>query len=114
MPLAISSRESGGVTILDLEGKLILGDETHQLGDRIQQLLAQDKTKIVLHLGKVTFIDSAGVGTLVAAFTSARARGGAIKLANPTPKFQEALQVTRMMTIFEVFNSEADALASFK
>lgn len=114
MPLEIARRDKDDVTILALHGKLILGDETLQLGDAIQRLLAQDKKNILLNLEKVSFIDSAGVGTLIAAFSSARARGATVKLTNPTQKFQETLQITRMMTIFEVFSDEQKALASFQ
>jgi anti-sigma B factor antagonist len=114
VPLDIAAKETEGVTILSLRGKLILGDETLQLGDAIQKLLAENKKFILLNLEKLTFIDSAGVGTLIAAFSSARTRGATVKLTNPSPKFQETLQITRMMTIFEVFDSEQKALASFK
>ena len=114
MPLKISSREVNTVTVLDLEGKLILGEECNALRQQVKQLLAANKKKILLNLGNVSFIDSAGVGTLVSAFTSTKAQEGELKLVNLTKKFHETLQVTRLLTVFEVFTNEADALASFR
>ena len=114
MPLAIKTRKADGVTILDLKGKIVLGEETSSLREQIKQLLGASETKMVLNMGNVSYIDSAGVGTLVAAFTSAKAQGGQLKMANLTKKFRETLQVTRLLTVFETYDSEADALASFK
>ncbi len=114
MPLILKTRDSGGVTIIDLQGRLILGDECNQLREQVKSLLAANKKQIVLNLGEVTFIDSAGVGTLVASFTSAKAQAGELKMANLTKKFKETLQITRLLTVFEVYESEAEAVASFK
>lgn len=114
MTLTINTRESGGVSILALSGKLILGDESSALRESVKQLLAANKKKILLNLGEVSFIDSAGVGTLVAGYTSAKAQDGELKLTNLTNRFKETLQVTRLLTVFEVYDSEAEALASFK
>lgn len=114
MPLVISSREVDSVTVLDLNGKIILGDESSSLREQIRSLLDAGKTKILLNLERVSFIDSSGVGTLVSSYTSAKSRGGEVKLANLTRKFRETLQVTRLLTVFEVFNSEAEGVASFR
>lgn len=114
MPLKITARESGGVTILDLDGKIVLGEECNQLREKVKSLLAGSKKKILLNLGNVSFIDSTGVGTLVGAFTSAQSSQGNLKLLNLTKKFQETLQVTRLLTVFETFTSESDAVASFQ
>ncbi len=114
MPLAIKTRKADGITILDLKGKIVLGEETSSLREQIKQLLGASETKMILNMGNVSYIDSAGVGTLVAAFTSAKAQGGQLKMANLTKKFRETLQVTRLLTVFETYDSEADALASFK
>ncbi|MEE8201407.1 MAG: STAS domain-containing protein [Candidatus Acidoferrales bacterium] len=114
MPLAIKTRKADGVTILDLKGKIVLGEETSSLREQVKQLLGASETKMILNMGNVSYIDSAGVGTLVAAFTSAKAQGGQLKMANLTKKFRETLQVTRLLTVFETYDSEADALASFK
>ena len=114
MPLKITSREVNTVTVVDLEGKLILGEECNALRQQVKQLLATNKKKILLNLGNITFIDSTGVGTLVSAFTSTKAQEGELKLVNLTKKFYETLQVTRLLTVFEVFTNEANALASFQ
>lgn len=114
MSLRIVTREANGVTVIDLSGKIILGDDSSgALRERIKQLLAQNKKKILINLAQVNFIDSAGVGTLVSAYTSTRAQDGDLKLVNVTKRFQETLQVTRLLTVFEVYGSETEALASF-
>lgn len=113
MALIVKTRDSGAVAIVDLNGKIILGDECNVLREQVKTLLAANRKKIVLNLGEVSFIDSAGVGTLVAAFTSAKAQGGELKMANLTKRFKETLQITRLLTVFEVYDSEAEAVASF-
>ncbi|HKM91579.1 MAG TPA: STAS domain-containing protein [Candidatus Acidoferrales bacterium] len=113
MPLKIASKDADGVVVLVLEGKIILGEESNALRERMKSLLAEDKRKIVMNMGNVTYIDSAGLGTLVAAFHSARNHGALMKLSNLGQKFQEVLQVTKLLTVFEVFDSEAAAVQSF-
>jgi anti-sigma B factor antagonist len=103
-----------GVTVVDLEGRIVLGEESNAMRERVKSLLADNQKKIVLNMNNVTYIDSAGLGTLVAAHHSARAQGAGLKLANLGTKFQEVLQVTKLMTVFEVFDSEASAIQSFK
>ncbi|HXE75837.1 MAG TPA: STAS domain-containing protein [Candidatus Xenobia bacterium] len=114
MPLEIKTREVDGVMLLELNGKIILGDESSSLRETIKGLLGQGKKKILLNLARISFIDSTGVGTLVAAYTSARSQGGEVKLSSLTKKFRETLQVTRLLTVFEVFDDDQAALASFK
>lgn len=114
MTLTITTREKDGVAIVDLNGKIVLGEESNALREQVKQLLAANKKKILLNLEKVSFIDSAGVGTLVAAFTSTKAQEGELKLVNLTKKFRETLQITRLLTVFEAYDSEAEALASFQ
>ena len=111
--LKILSRDAEGVVVLALEGKIILGEESNSLRERMKNLLAEDRRKIVMNMGNVTYIDSAGLGTLVAAFHSARNHGAVLKLSNLGQKFQEVLQVTKLLTVFEVFDSEAAAIQSF-
>lgn len=113
MPLKIASREMDGITILQLEGRIVLGEESNALRERVKTLLGTNKFKIVMNMGQVTYIDSAGLGTLVAAFHSARNQGAVLKLSNLGQKFQEVLQVTKLLTVFEVFDSEAAAIQSF-
>ncbi len=114
MPLDIQTREVNGVTIVELVGKIILGEESSALREKIKDLIAGGKTRIVLNLGRISFIDSAGVGTLVSAYTSARSQGGEVKLSSLTKKFRETLQVTRLLTVFEVFDDDPAAIASFR
>lgn len=113
MALKIANREVSGVSIVQMEGRIVLGEESNALRESVKTLLADNKKKIVLNMDNVTYIDSAGLGTLVAAFHSARAQGAVLKLANLGSKFQEVLQVTKLMTVFEVFDSEAAAVQSF-
>jgi len=113
MALSFSSREIKGVTILDLSGKIVLGPESQALRERVKQLLEEGKKKILLNLTNITFVDSSGVGALVSAFTSARAQGGDLKLSNLTEKFRETLMVTRLLTVFEVYDNEGEAISHF-
>ncbi len=113
MALKMSTREIGGVTVVDLEGRIVLGEESNAMREQVKSLLAANKKRIVLNMANVTYIDSAGLGTLVASFHSARSQGATLKLANLGDKFREVLQVTKLLTVFEVFNNEATAVASF-
>jgi anti-sigma B factor antagonist len=112
MALLIVEKETGGVTVLELSGRVTLGEESNQLRTKIKDLLAQGKKRLVLDLGNVSYIDSAGLGTLVAGYTSAQSQGANIKLANLTKRFNEQLNITKLVTVFEVFDSVADAITS--
>lgn len=114
MALKMTDREVNGITVVAMDGRIVLGEESSALRERIKSLLAGKKTKIVLDMGNVTYIDSAGLGTLVATYHSARQQGAALKLVNLGQKFREVLQVTKLLTVFEVHDNEASALASFK
>ena len=111
--MKIEKRERNGVTILELEGKITIGKGDVVLRDAVQQLLAGGVTKMLIHLGQVTTIDSSGVGELVSAFTTVTNRGGKLKLVNLPPKVNDILQITQLITVFEVYDSEDEALASF-
>lgn len=113
MALKMNSREVDGISVLQLEGRIVLGEESNALREKVKSLLNENKKKIVMNMDNVTYIDSAGLGTLVAAFHSARAQGAAMKLSNLGSKFQEVLQVTKLMTVFEVFDTEDAAIKSF-
>lgn len=114
MALKMTDREVNGITVVAMDGRIVLGEESGALRERIKSLLNDKKTKIVLDMGNVTYIDSAGLGTLVATYHSARQQGAALKLVNLGQKFREVLQVTKLLTVFEVHDNEASALASFK
>jgi anti-sigma B factor antagonist len=111
--LKISSRQVDGVAVVELSGRIVLGEESNALREQIKGLLAAGQKKIVLNLAEVSYIDSAGLGALVAAHHSARMQGASLKLANLGTKFQEILQVTKLITVFEVHDNEAAAIRSF-
>jgi len=111
--LKISNREVEGVGVVELAGRIVLGEESSAMREQIKSMLAGGQKKIVLNLSNVTYIDSAGLGALVAAHHSARSQGAALKLAHLGAKFQEILQVTKLLTVFEVHDSEAAAVRSF-
>jgi len=113
MPLAITEKDSGGITIVEISGRITLGDESQLLRTRIKELLAQGKTRLILDLAQVSYIDSAGLGTLVGGYTSAYNLGAIMKLANLTKKFHEQLNITKLVTIFDVYDTVEEALKSF-
>lgn len=114
MPLDIQRREIRDITLLDLTGRVVLGPEGASLRETIRQVLAEGKKKILLNMQNVSYIDSAGVGTLVASFTTARSAGGELKLLKVSPRPRETLQVTRLLTVFETYDDEAEAVARFQ
>lgn len=114
MALRMTDREVNGVNVIDLEGRIVLGEESNAFREKVKGLLAAGKKKIVLNLANVTYIDSAGLGTLVATFHSARSQGATLKLANLGQKFKEVLQVTKLMTVFDTYENEAAAVQSFE
>jgi anti-sigma B factor antagonist len=99
--------------VVDCAGRLVFGEETAVLREKVKSLISQD-SRIVLNLADVTYIDSGGLGTLVALYTTARNAGGSIKLARLTKRVGDLLQVTKLLTVFEVFNSEEEAVQSFR
>lgn len=113
MPLKMTERTVDGVAVLDLEGRIVLGEESSALRERVKNLLGQDRKRIVLNMGNVSYIDSAGLGALVASYTSAKNQGAILKLVNLGGKFREVLQVTKLLTVFEVYDSEQAAISSF-
>ena len=113
MALKMTNREVDGVAVVALDGRIVLGEESNALREKVKSLIAEGKKKVVLNMANITFIDSAGLGTLVAAHHSAKSQGAALKLAHLGAKFQEVLQITKLLTVFDVYNSEAEAVASF-
>jgi anti-sigma B factor antagonist len=111
--LRMTDRDVNGVTVVEIEGRIVLGEESNAFRERVKGLLAGGKKKIVLDMKNVTYIDSAGLGTLVATFHSARSQGATLKLANLGSKFKEVLQVTKLYTVFETYDNEAAAIQSF-
>jgi len=111
--ITISERQAGDVTILDMEGKVTIGEGSVALRTTIRRLLGEGKTKILLNLGGVGYIDSSGIGELVSSFTAVNKEQGTLKLLNLTQKIQDLLAITKLLTVFDVFENEAEALASF-
>jgi anti-sigma B factor antagonist len=111
--LKITKREADGITVVDLGGRLTLGDASAQLRDTLRELIEGGNNKIVLNLGDVAYIDSSGLGELVSGFTTVKNSGGELKLANLTQKVNDLLTVTKLYTVFEVHNDEKAAVESF-
>jgi anti-sigma B factor antagonist len=110
--LKLSNRILEGVLIVDCAGRIVFGEESAHLRDVVKQLLSERKG-LVLNLSGVTYIDSGGLGTLVALYTTARNNDGSIKLANLTHRVSDLLQVTKLVTIFDVYDSDEKAVESF-
>jgi anti-sigma B factor antagonist len=113
MALTIETREVAHVTILDIQGRIVLGDEIGQLREAVRSLVADGKKKIVLNLAEVDYIDSSGVGELVGCFTTVRNAGGELKLLNLTQKVHDVLHVTKLYTVFDIRDDEFTAVKSF-
>jgi anti-sigma B factor antagonist len=111
--LRMTDRDVSGVNVLDIEGRIVLGEESNSFREKVKSLLAAGKKKVVLNLANVSYIDSAGLGTLVATFHSARSQGATLKLANLGAKFKEVLQVTKLITVFDTYDSDTAAIQSF-
>jgi len=110
MPLKITNREVDGVAVLELDGRIVLGEETVALREKVKSQLAAGKKQLVLDLRNVTFIDSSGLGALVAAHASAKSSGASMRLCNLGLRFSELLQITKLFTVFEVSRTEVDAV----
>ena len=108
-----NSRRVDGITIMDLSGRITLGEGSVVLRDQIRELLGKGEKKILLNLGDVTYIDSSGIGELVSAFTTVRNQGGELKLLNLTKKVHDLLQITKLYTVFDVKDDEASAVKAF-
>ena len=112
--LAIASREVDGVTVLDLSGRITLGEGSVQLRDAIRDLIGKGQKRILLDLGDVSYIDSSGLGELVSAYTTAKNQGANLKLLKLTKKVHDLLQLTKLYTVFDIYDDEAKAIGSFK
>jgi anti-sigma B factor antagonist len=111
--MKVDSHDKGGVTVVDLKGKFTIGSGDAAIREAIQKCVAEGKLHILLNTAGVSTIDSSGVGELVAGFTTVTNRGGKLKLLNLPPKLEDILQVTQLITVFDVYEDEATALASF-
>ncbi len=113
MTMKSSTRQVDGVTIVDLSGRITLGEGSVVLRDQIRDLLSKGNKRILLNLGDVSYIDSSGIGELVSAYTAVSNQGGQLKLLNLTKKVHDLLQITKLYTVFDVRDDEAEAISSF-
>jgi anti-sigma B factor antagonist len=111
--MEIAERTVSDITVLDLKGKMTLGEGDELLKDKINSLLAAGKKKLVLNLEGVPYIDSAGLGEIVRTFTTVSRQGGSLKLLNLTKRIEDLLSITKLLTVFETFDTESEAIKSF-
>jgi anti-sigma B factor antagonist len=112
--LNMKERQSGDVTVLDMDGKVTIGEGSVALRSAIRRLLEEGKKKILLNLAGVGYIDSSGIGELVSSYTAIGKEGGQLKLMNLTQKLQDLLTITKLLTVFDVYDDEGEALGNFK
>ena len=112
--MQISERTIGDVVIVDVSGKITLGDGGDAiLKDKMRSLIQQGKTKVLLNLGEVSYVDSAGLGEIVQAYATVTKTGGALKLLNTTKRIKDLLSITKLLTVFDTYDSEPEAVTSF-
>ena len=114
MSMKFTSREVDGVTVLDLHGKIVLGEGSVTIRDAVRDVLAKGSNKILLNLADINYIDSSGIGELVSALTAVKNAGGSLKLLQLTKKVKDLLQITKLYTVFDIYDDEAEAIASYK
>jgi anti-sigma B factor antagonist len=114
MQLEINERQIGDVVILDLSGRITIGEGSVQLRDVVSNLLTAGRNRIILNLGAVTYVDSSGIGELVSRYTTTKNQGGQLKLLQLPKKIKDLLMITKLLTVFEIYEDEETALASFK
>src|SRR5499427_7440075 len=112
--LNLKERQEGDVTILDLSGKITIGEGSVQLREAVRRLLDDGRKKILLNLGDVAYVDSSGIGELVSSYTTTNHNGGQLKLLNQTKKIHDLLTITKLLTVFESYDDESAAVSSFK
>ena len=113
MSMKVSTRQVDGVVVMDLSGRITLGEGSVVLRDAVRDLLSKGNKKILANLAEVNYIDSSGIGELVSAFTTVKNQGGELKLLNLTKKVHDLLQITKLYTVFDVRDNEAAAISSF-
>ena len=112
--LNIKERQAGDVTVLDLDGKITIGEGSIALRSAVRRLLEENRKKILLNLAGVGYVDSSGIGELVSSFSSVSRDGGQLKLLNLTQKIQDLLAITKLLTVFDVYEDESSAVSAFK
>ena len=111
--MEIVERQTGAVMILDLKGELVIGDGDELLKDKINSMIQQGHTSLLLNLEGVPYVDSAGLGQMVSTLNTVRRQGGALKLLNLTKRIEDLLSITKLLTVFDAFDNEQEALDSF-
>jgi anti-sigma B factor antagonist len=111
--MTITERKSGDVTILDVEGKILLGEGDVQLKRKIDELIERKETKLLINLANVPYMDSGGLGEIVRSYTTVKRAGGDLKLLNATKRISDLLTITKLITVFEIFDDEAAGVKSF-
>jgi len=111
--MTITERKSGDVTILDVEGKILLGEGDVQLKRKIDELIERSETRLLLNLANVPYMDSGGLGEIVRSYTTVKRAGGDLKLLNVTKRISDLLTITKLYTVFEIFEEEAAAVKSY-
>ena len=114
MALSIASRQVDGVAVVDLSGRITLGEGSVQLRDLVRDLIGKGQKSILVNLADVDYIDSSGLGELVSAYTTAKNQGASVKLLKLTRKVHDLLQVTKLYTVFDIYDDEASAIASYR
>jgi anti-sigma B factor antagonist len=109
----LTSRQVGDVTVIDAIGRITLGEGASAFRDKIRDLVSKGSTKVLLNLGEVSYIDSSGIGEMVSGFTTVTNSGGQLKLLGLSKRVKDLLQITKLYTVFEVFDDEAAAVRSF-
>ncbi|RMG49942.1 MAG: anti-sigma factor antagonist [Acidobacteria bacterium] len=112
--LTIKQRDAEGVTILDLSGRITIGQGSAQFREAIRQLMEQGRNRLLLNFADVSYVDSSGIGELVSAYTTLNNQGGQLKLLNLPKRIKDLLRITKLLTVFETFDDEAAALRSFQ
>src|SRR5688572_23548157 len=112
--MQIAERDSEAVTVLDLSERITINEDGNLLKDKLQSLLHQGKKNILFNLAQVSYVDSASLDAIVSAYTTVTREGGSLKLANVTKKLQDLLSITKLLTVFETFDSEGEAVRSYK
>ncbi|HWY44977.1 MAG TPA: STAS domain-containing protein [Candidatus Sulfotelmatobacter sp.] len=112
--IKMTNSEVDGVSVVTLDGRIVLGEESNSFREKLKSMLAEGKKKIVLNMVNIKYIDSSGLGTLVAAHVSAKTQGASVRLCNLGKKFHEVMQITKLLTIFDVYDTEAAAVNSFQ
>ena len=113
MSVKLTTRQVGDVTVVDAVGRITLGEGASTFRDSVRDLVASGHKKLLLNLAEISYIDSSGIGELVSGFTTVANQGGTVKLLNLTKRVQDLLQITKLYTVFEVFDDEAKAVRSF-